>query len=166
MLDSSFTVPMRCSLDGRPFRVELSKRDGSKKWRIDRITPGMRVVATTSGAAASASLSPKLNSAEIDWSGWRCGVCGFGSSNEGQFVQCGTCNELVCGAKVRDLGGGIQTFECYPACGGGGRMSGQIESYSGADSRQTQTLLDGPAASGRLAGGHQGELPPANPPRK
>lgn len=163
MSASSFTVPMRCSLDGRPFRVEFTRPDSSKKWRIDRVSPGMRVVATVGSADTTQTAAPKLRSDEVDWAGWHCAVCGYGRANEGQFVQCGTCRDLICGATVRNLDEQIRTFECHPTCGGAGRITGDIQDYSGTETTTAQPLLGAREAAKHLRSGHDRELPPARP---
>ena len=68
---------------------------------------------------------------QFDWSGWYCPTCGHSQNAPAStpFFLCGQCHELICGFSAREIGPGICTVKCL--CGGGGRITGKIESYDG-----------------------------------
>ncbi len=71
---------------------------------------------------------------EFDFGGWYCPCCGYSHDvpTYPQFVRCGTCKEYVCCARVTRVSLGIETFECHDGCKGGGRITGQIETFDGS----------------------------------
>lgn len=122
---------MRCAIDDRAFRVVFDRSDPSKKWRIARISESTAVYEDATGGMPEGK-APSLEATEMDWSGWYCPACGHGREEVARtFFQCSTCHELICGAKVRTLGPGIDTVECRPGCDGSGRLTGEIASYAG-----------------------------------
>ena len=65
--------------------------------------------------------APIYNADELDWSGFRCGVCGNGHAI--RFVYCGGCRSYICLARAIAIDGGGWTFQCYDACGGSGEIT-------------------------------------------
>jgi hypothetical protein len=118
-------IPMRCSQTGRLFCACLVWNAQQSRFRFARaLLPGSvpsSVVPVKAGT---------LSHSESDWSGFACPCCGH-SVTWPQFVRCGTCQELVCGARCRRLQDGRFHFQCHDGCGGGGICSGHIESYDG-----------------------------------
>lgn len=162
----TLAVAFRCSQDGRAFRAVLTKDAALGKYRIEKLLPGMAVTASSSGKSAGAALesAKNLTGDLFDWSAWYCLPCGYGKQGGNDFVKCGKCEELVCGAGIREMDG-IRTFACHKRCGNTGRIEGNIDSY-GAH-QMMPTGPSGPAlGSGRtnpqLRGGEQ---PPLLPPR-
>lgn len=157
-MSEAFVVDMRCAMDSQAFGVILDRADGSKKWRISRVAPAGAAVSAQNAPSAAETTMSSLDAQEVDWSGWHCPICGYGRNGEGRrFLQCGTCQEFVCGAKVRSVGQDIETYECHPGCEGSGQVSGEMSRYRGA--LKPRDLLGPPARDRPLPSASSREPP-------
>lgn len=134
----SVTIPMRCGKTGGRFRVIFTREDSKRRFRVQAVRLGSSISATSSSAkGGSAAGQTILTDDGVDWNGWYCPACQYGKDSPAEFVRCNSCNELVCGATIRELRDGVKTFECF--CGGSGRIGGTIEQYSAASGTSAAT---------------------------
>jgi len=117
----------------------IVRRPGGKRRRglLARLLPAFRAAGSDKGTGGSSSFSAE----DFDFSGWFCPCCGWNKNIRAKsiFVQCGTCGELVCGARTVETASGKSKFSCHDGCGGTGTIAGPLESYSGT-SRERSTV--------------------------
>jgi hypothetical protein len=135
-----------CARTGAPFSVTVARASSSEKFRItsiDVIRPG------GSGGSAAGAPAAGYTASEIDFSGWKCAHCGHFDTPG--FVQCHKCRRLVCGGTVIQIRNGPRTFKCEPGCGGGGALSGEIETYETIGKTEARTAAKATVASPNAA---------------
>ena len=143
-----------------PNGAALVRRPPGKPRRglLARLLPGFRAMDSGKGSGASNT----FNAGDFDFNGWFCPCCGWNRDSRAKsiFVKCGTCGELVCGARVVEIAGGNSMFACHSGCGGSGTIVGRIESYSGSSREQRQMQHQLPRNENMKS------LPPAQAPVK
>jgi hypothetical protein len=78
---------------------------------------------TTEGAPPDLENNQAFDGKEFDWSGFTCPHCQAGllpSYENGEVINCGSCRELVCAARLVDIGNRRRTFRCHDGCSGSG----------------------------------------------
>jgi hypothetical protein len=143
-------VRMRCSMTGQRFLAHFAWNSGSSRYDLYEVKAeaqeptGPR--AAGPAAAYAASPGPSRNPApspmqsgppalqlpisECNFAGFYCPCCGYGKQHpikKYEFAKCGTCEELVCGARIT-LGSIGDVFRCHDGCSGGGILAGCIQS--------------------------------------
>lgn len=149
----------RCAKTGEHFTVSFMRYSPAHRFQISGIRKERPSAGQTTGGAVR---EQSYSSADFDFSGFYCPCCGHARNEQvpSLFVRCGKCRDLVCGGRVRKLAPDRVLFACHDECGGGGEVSGQIESYTSAtqDSpakhtsgtiRQGLSLPSLPPSSGR-----------------
>jgi hypothetical protein len=142
------SIAFRCAVNGGRFVVDLALWMGEARFRIK----GSRVISSSnSGELSAPPPPPPVDASSFDMSGWTCLVCNHTTGRADvshAYAQCGSCGELVCGGRMM-TGPQGDTFACHPACGGGGLLSGSIQTYRAAtpgdDAQATDKLSDRPA---------------------
>lgn len=173
-------LQFRCAKTGGTFDVSFRRENAKQKYRIVRVHPPSQAggrADTKDAPVTTAGLGRKLlnyfqpakaapppislaertkknfNAEEFDFSGWFCSCCGHSRAVPvpPDFVQCSTCNECVCGARVREIATDVKTFQCHDGCGGGGRLGGFIENYNGTKEKDLPPVPKSlPSTSGRV----------------
>lgn len=146
-------VHFRCAVTGKAFQAILTQESPKHRFQISKMSNPADGAASSQHVTAGPPLaqapdihgglvqSREFNVAQFDFSGWYCPHCSHGRNNSGEsFVCCGVCKELVCGARIRKLDHGARLFTCHNGCGGGGQLSGYIESCK-AESSDPAGLL-------------------------
>lgn len=130
-------VAFRCARSGDPFTVTMKRFSQSEDFVIHRIgksnsniSPKNRPNAVRYDEADKGVNFCDYDSDKFSWQGYYCPCCGY---LEEYFVHCGRCDNLVCGCRVTKEDDGNKIFQCYPACGLKGRVTGSIENYGGQD---------------------------------
>lgn len=147
----AYVVRMMCSRLGRRFIVQFGRSNrGLLEITLIRSEETLQASghATTHQKATSSSLS----STDFDWTGFWCPHCGHRKTNGISFVQCGTCQELVCAGTLSSPDGQQQYFTCYSACGNSGYLSGQITNYdcTSSPTSSSRALASGPSQPAAL----------------
>jgi hypothetical protein len=128
----TIVVPMRCSLNARPFRVIFSREHPHDPYIITDIRAGSSLSsAAPSGraknkqakGAAEAGTTPaggslSLDAGELLWFGLRCPHCDDGRT----MIECPGCDSLCCSGSLQDRLDGSY-FTCGN-CGTKGRLGG------------------------------------------
>ena len=140
-------IAFRCACDGAHFTVGFQRKHNQTKFTVDRIVP-----ATIGGGKGESAKQASYNADIYDFRNFYCGCCGYSpNDNAPQFVRCGKCRQIVCGAQVyKKLDGPTSTvywFICYPECGHEGPITGRIEEYDAsrghAVERVASALVEG-----------------------
>lgn len=78
----------------------------------------------SNGASGERKLS-EFDLSEFNFNGFSCPICGYGDKVPLvagiHYLQCGNCNELVCGMRLDVIRGSV-TFRCHNECGGNGTL--------------------------------------------
>lgn len=150
---NAYTIRMMCSRLGRRFIVQF-ERSNRGPFEITLVRSEETLQASGQGTIQQKAASLALSSKDFDWTGFWCPHCGHRKTNGVAFIQCGSCEELVC-AGTLSSSGGQQKFSCYPACGTfGSVVSGEIK---------TRDYTSGPTSSSRTltSGSSRPALPPS-----
>jgi len=158
-LDSGLrSVSFNCAKNGREFSVIFTRPSRYEKFRIKETQIGQKDLAAAAPAQPAQSQSFDAN--ELDFSGWECAHCKHRAWP--QFVKCGSCRRLICGANVVSHQNGQQTFTCAPGCEGDGVLEGEITSFDSASlgaQNPAAGLLRGDDATPKLAKNSSAFLP-------
>lgn len=139
-------VAFRCAKDGGHFKITMKRTSPVEDfvvhriWKTDftgrQLKPFKIEAALPIPESAPDPKNPfdSYKANDFSWNGFYCPCCGYMGNYSSNFVQCCDCKELVCGCRVTEGPQGDRFFECYPACGCRGKISGSIESFDG-DSR-------------------------------
>lgn len=109
----------------------------------------------------------KISNENLIWVGFSC-LCGHSAKSEldAHFMQCGSCNDLVCPAKSYVAKCGGKVFVCSDSCGVASEVGGSIDSVSvlkssgGQNSiRESSNLQSGKEPSKLRLLGRQFRLP-------
>lgn len=134
-------VRFMCAISGEPFDVALSQISANK-YQISSISRARATTVKEKERAAKAKDDSEIPSGSVDWSGFECPWCSTATTEGVPFVQCGRCRDLVCSGGVSSDEKGT-FFECYPACGSNGYLSGSITSYNSYE-ESSPALLSSP----------------------
>jgi hypothetical protein len=129
-------LQFRCAKYGEPFSVCFQRASSQHKFQIISIwiTESQRGQTDLEHKHSEPSYEQTDNSFEslnFDFTGWYCPHCGHKrKDNISEFVQCGSCRELVCGGRIQPKDGAF-FFACHDGCGATGKLEGEIKSYQG-----------------------------------
>ena len=156
------TVQFRCAETGKAFSVLLTRYSPSHHFQLVSVSKSPETPPRghqRAGSGKEDDQQKSFDASDFDWSGWFCPHCGHR-----HFYQCGTCQEYICGKRVRHLEDGTDTFACHDGCGGTGVVTGCIESFEAAQghvpapNRAVHNRLPSATRTLPQAGGHR--LPP------
>lgn len=154
-VEEQCTLPMMCSVTGKPFAVVFKRASASDRYRIERIesvAPGAGgLLGRLFGGLAPTPTDFAVS--DFDFGGFACPHCGHaGRFSIGPYFRCG-CGILHCGGTVRKAGG-YTLATCHPACGDVGPLTVSIKSFSGTEgaAEPGRKALPGQTAAKRLTG--------------
>lgn len=130
-------IQFRCGETGRLFFVFLARHSPSHAFQIVSVSKEKNAF---SGGCQEHSVQnsnraeKSFDASDFDWTGWFCPYCGHRDT----FFQCGQCQELVCGRRVRQLQDGTLSFACHDRCGHTGKITGHIKSFKGSQEQKSR----------------------------
>jgi hypothetical protein len=128
-------LKFKCSQSGKVFFVGFTRYSPKHKFQIVAIKQNLesdaKKIQLPGLPDAKDNALPLPNTdfeiSAFDFSGWYCPYCGYKAKNGiPNFIECGRCEELVCGSRVSILPNGTKLFACYDECGMTAELGGSM----------------------------------------
>lgn len=147
-----------CAEAGRKFTVTFERVSPAHQYQIVSIEKEPEPKAGGKGGlfAAAGRFAGKgapmqeFASSEFDQSGWACPCCG-----DSRRIICGECGYIVCGARLRILPDGRESYACHDACGATGTLVSTDRVRGAAGGGNRLEMKTGKKAAKALPGGYK-----------
>ncbi len=130
-------LQFRCAKNGQPFCVGFQRASSQELFKIVSTwtIESRQETSDLTHQNSQTSYEQNHNSfdhANFDFTGWCCPHCGHRrNGNISDFIQCGSCRELVCSGRLQQLIDGSLFFTCHNGCGNKGKVEGEIKGFQG-----------------------------------